>query len=194
MITGAHSFAAIQYPTTYSENRRLVNSKIYGTKQVVKPNKDVTLTEKLKGNGGAGDGIVAMNPKPQKGFAAKAIDFVEGLIVKFMKQRYVYGSILESIVTVRGIIKSDLHGEPEAGKKLEVGGNIKGIFRLGRFGSEAVFVPREHENTGKSAVYAIDAKRTAADPIAVIEVPHRAPYGFHGFFVTEERLQELPKL
>lgn len=84
MITGAHSFAAIQYPTTYSENRRLVNSKIYGTKQVVKPNKDVTLTEKLKGNGGAGDGIVAMNPKPQKGFAAKAIDFVEGLIVKFM--------------------------------------------------------------------------------------------------------------
>lgn len=52
-------------------------------------------------------------------------------------------------MTVRGIIKSDLHGEPEAGKKLEVGGNIKGIFRLGRFGSEAVFVPREHGTTSE---------------------------------------------
>ena len=57
-----------------------------------------------------------------------------------------YGSILENIAKVTGIIKFDLHAEPEAGKtKLEVGGNVKGIFDLGRgrFGSEAVFVPQE---------------------------------------------------
>lgn len=47
---------------------------------------------------------------------------------------------------VTGIIKFDLHAEPQTGKtKLEVGGNVLGIFDLGpeRFGSEAVFVPRE---------------------------------------------------
>ncbi|KDO83428.1 hypothetical protein CISIN_1g007605mg [Citrus sinensis] len=130
------------------------------------------------------------------------------------KQRYVYGSILENIAKVTGMIKFDLRAEPETGKtKLEVGGNVKGIFDLGpgRFGSEAVFVPREpsstseeddgylifhvhDENTGKSAVYVIDAKTMSADPVAVIELPHRVPYGFHGIFLSEEQLEELAKL
>lgn len=62
------------------------------------------------------------------------------------KQRYVYGTILDSIAKVIGIVKFDLHAEPETGKtKIEVGGNVKGVFDLGprRFGSEAIFVPRE---------------------------------------------------
>lgn len=65
---------------------------------------------------------------------------------KFRKQRFVYGTILDNITKVKGIIKFDLHAEPEKGKsKLEVGGNIQGIFELGpgRFGSEAIFVPRK---------------------------------------------------
>ncbi|KAI3861107.1 hypothetical protein MKW92_043811 [Papaver armeniacum] len=126
------------------------------------------------------------------------------------KQRYVYGTILDSIAKVTGIIKFDLHAEPELGKKeLEVGGNIKGIFDLGpgRFGSEAIFVPREpgvtseeddgyliffahDETTGKSAVNVIDAKTMSADPVAVVDLPNRVPYGFHAFFVTEEQLRE----
>lgn len=68
------------------------------------------------------------------------------LVCWFRKQRYVYGTILDSIAKVTGIIKFDLHAEPQTGKtKLEVGGNVLGIFDLGpgRFGSEAVFVPRE---------------------------------------------------
>lgn len=63
----------------------------------------------------------------------------------FRKQRFVYGTILDSIAKVTGIIKFDLHAEPEADKtQLEVGGNVQGIYDLGpgRFGSEAVFVPR----------------------------------------------------
>lgn len=65
---------------------------------------------------------------------------------KFRKQRFVYGTILDNITKVKGIIKFDLHAEPEKGKpRLEVGGNIQGIFELGpgRFGSEAIFVPRK---------------------------------------------------
>jgi len=64
----------------------------------------------------------------------------------FRKQRYVYGTILDSIAKVTGIIKFDLHAEAETGKRmLEVGGNIKGIYDLGegRYGSEAIYVPRE---------------------------------------------------
>lgn len=66
-------------------------------------------------------------------------------ILKIRKQRYVYGTILDSIAKVTGIIKFDLHAEPDSGKtKLEVGGNILGIYDLGpgRFGSEAIYVPR----------------------------------------------------
>nr|AIZ09096.1 carotenoid cleavage dioxigenase 1 [Ipomoea batatas] len=125
------------------------------------------------------------------------------------KQRYVYGTILNSIAKVKGIVKFDLHAEPQPGKtQLEVGGNVQGIFDLGpgRFGSEAIFVPRQQgtsceeddgyliffvhdENTGKSGVNVIDAKTMSADPVAVVDLPKRVPYGFHAFFVTEEQLQ-----
>ncbi|XP_019150854.1 PREDICTED: carotenoid 9,10(9',10')-cleavage dioxygenase 1-like [Ipomoea nil] len=125
------------------------------------------------------------------------------------KQRYVYATMLSDLAKVKGIVKFDLHAEPETGKtKLEVGGNVEGIFDLGpgRFGSEAIFVPREastgceeddgylilfvhDENTGKSAVNVIDAKTMSAEPVAVVELPNRVPYGFHAFFVNEEQLQ-----
>lgn len=74
------------------------------------------------------------------------------MFYKFRKQQYVYGTTLDKIAKVTGIIKFDLHAEPETGKeKLEVGGNVKGIFDLGpgRFGSEAVFVPRHPGNTSE---------------------------------------------
>ncbi|CAB4268102.1 unnamed protein product [Prunus armeniaca] len=97
--------------------------------------------------------------------------------------------------------------------KIEVGGNVQGLYDLGpgRFGSEAIFVPRvpgvtseeddgyliffvHDEKTGKSSIHVIDAKTMSSDPVAVVELPHRVPYGFHAFFVTEEQLQEQAKL
>lgn len=56
-----------------------------------------------------------------------------------------YGTTLDSIAKVTGIVKFDLHASPEVGKtKIEVGGNVQGLYDLGpgRFGSEAIFVPR----------------------------------------------------
>ncbi|XP_020965523.1 carotenoid 9,10(9',10')-cleavage dioxygenase 1 isoform X3 [Arachis ipaensis] len=147
----------------------------------------------------------------QKKLSASAVDFPRvNESYTGRKQRYVYGTTLDSIAKVTGIIKFDLHAEPDSGKtKLEVGGNVQGLYDLGpgRFGSEAVFVPRipgttseeddgylicfvHDENTGKSFVHVIDAKTMSADPVAVVELPHRVPYGFHAFFVTEDQLQE----
>nr|ABS19630.2 carotenoid cleavage dioxygenase [Bixa orellana] len=151
----------------------------------------------------------------QKQLSASAVEFPRvNESYTGRKQRYVYGTILGGKAKVTGIAKFDLHAEPEPGKtRIEVGGNVKGVFDLGagRYGSEAVFVPREpgttsdeddgylifflhDENTGKSFVNVIDAKTMSADPVAVVELPHRVPYGFHAFFVTEEQLQEQAKL
>ncbi|KAF7138094.1 hypothetical protein RHSIM_Rhsim07G0189000 [Rhododendron simsii] len=142
----------------------------------------------------------------QKKLSASAVDFPRvNESYTGRKQRFVYGTMLDSIAKVTGVIKFDLHAKPDSEKtKLEVGGNVQGIFDLGpgRFGSEAIFVPREtsmiseeddgyliffvhDEASGKSAVNVIDAKTMSADPVAVVELPHRVPYGFHAFFVTE---------
>ncbi|KAG5539063.1 hypothetical protein RHGRI_019574 [Rhododendron griersonianum] len=144
----------------------------------------------------------------QKKLSVSAVDFPRvNESYTGRKQQFVYGTMLDSITRVTGIIKFDLHAEPESGKtKLEVGGNVQGIFDLGpgRFGSEAIFVPRKlgisseeddgylvffvyDEASGKSAVNVIDAKTMSADPVAVVELPNRVPYGFHALFVTEVR-------
>ncbi|WMV10822.1 hypothetical protein MTR67_004207 [Solanum verrucosum] len=46
----------------------------------------------------------------------------------------------------------------------------------------------------KSAVNVIDAKTMSMEPVAVVELPKRVPYGFHAFFVTEEQIREQAKL
>ncbi|KAH7862221.1 hypothetical protein Vadar_001621 [Vaccinium darrowii] len=154
----------------------------------------------------------------QKKLSVSAVDFprVNGSYIG-RKHQFVYGGMVGSMMKVSGIvgiIKFDLHAEPESGNtRLEVGGNVRGIFDLGpgRFGSEAVFVPRKFgitseeddgyllffvhdEESGKSEVNVIDAKTMTADPVAVVELPTRVPYGFHALFVTEEQLQEQAKL
>uniref|UniRef100_A0A1D1ZCR7 carotenoid 9,10-dioxygenase n=1 Tax=Anthurium amnicola TaxID=1678845 RepID=A0A1D1ZCR7_9ARAE len=152
----------------------------------------------------------------QKQLSVSAVDFPRiNESYTGRNQQFVYGTILDNIAKVKGIIKFNLHAEPETrGKtKLEVGGNVMGIFELGsgRYGSEAVFVPRKpgvcsdeddgyliffvhDDNTGKSEVNVIDAKTMSADPVAVVELPSRVPHGFHAFFVTEEQLKQQGKI
>lgn len=76
------------------------------------------------------------------------IIFSFNLGYKCRKQRFVYGTILDSLAKAEGIVKFDLQLEPELGKEqIEVGGNVKGIFQFGpgRYCSEAIFVPRESD-------------------------------------------------
>ncbi|KAK4755391.1 hypothetical protein SAY87_009148 [Trapa incisa] len=121
------------------------------------------------------------------------------------KQRYVYGAAIDNVLRVNGIVKFDLQAALETGKgKSEAGGNVKGIFEFGagKFSSEAIFVPKEpgissaeddgylicfahDENSGKSMAMVIDARTMSPDPVAVVDLPTRVPYGFHARFVSE---------
>ncbi|XP_017240696.1 carotenoid 9,10(9',10')-cleavage dioxygenase 1-like isoform X2 [Daucus carota subsp. sativus] len=151
----------------------------------------------------------------QKKLSASAVEFPRiNESYTGRKQRYVYGTVSNHFAKVSGIVKFDLHMNPEMGKrKIKVGGNIQGIFDLGPgiFGSEAIFIPRKpnitseeddgylihflhNENTGKSAINVIDARTMSPDPVAVVELPYRVPYGFHALFMSEEQLQEQAEL
>lgn len=124
------------------------------------------------------------------------------------KNRYVYTAIWEDATHVKGIAKFDLTAEPELGEEeLQVGGNVAGVVWHGskRYGSDPIYVPKHpgrevdeddgyvlcflfDENTWKSEVAVIDAKTMSSDPVAVIEIPTRVPYGFHAMFLNEEQL------
>lgn len=85
-------------------------------------------------------------------------------------------------------------------------GNIVGqiSFGEGRSGGECVFVPKVNnqeeddgylltfvydEATNGSTLWVMDAKTMAEEPIAIVELPQRVPYGFHGIYVSEEKIK-----
>ncbi|KAM3399237.1 hypothetical protein P3S68_002753 [Capsicum galapagoense] len=72
------------------------------------------------------------------------------------------------------------------------------IFPKNTFWSGAAFVPKvegvdeddgwivaftHNEDTNQSQVYIIDAKKIESKPVAIITLPSRVPYGFHGAFL-----------
>jgi carotenoid cleavage dioxygenase len=76
-------------------------------------------------------------------------------------------------------------------------------FGAGRYGGEAVFVPRPgataeddgwlitfvyDEESGTSELVVVNAQDVTATPVARVIVPQRVPYGFHGAWVCEEQL------
>ncbi|BBN17239.1 carotenoid 9,10(9',10')-cleavage dioxygenase 1 [Marchantia polymorpha subsp. ruderalis] len=125
------------------------------------------------------------------------------------KNRFVYAAVFEDATHINAVAKYDLTLEPELGKdQLEVGGNVAGVFRHGnrRYGSESVFVPKNpgregeeddgylmcfvhDENTSISEVVVIDAKTMSPEPVAVVQLPTRVPFGFHAMHMTEEQVR-----
>ncbi|GFP92099.1 carotenoid 9 10(9' 10')-cleavage dioxygenase [Phtheirospermum japonicum] len=87
---------------------------------------------------------------------------------------------------VNGSVKGKL--ESFTNELYEMRFNLKnGLATQKRLSVSTVDFPRVNESyTGrKSAVNVIDAKTMSPEPVAVVELPRRVPYGFHAFFVTE---------
>lgn len=76
-------------------------------------------------------------------------------------------------------------------------------FGAGRYGGEAVFVPRPgaraeddgwlitfvyDEGSATSELVVVNAQDVTASPVARVIMPQRVPYGFHGAWVSEEQL------
>ncbi|KYC40292.1 9-cis-epoxycarotenoid dioxygenase [Scytonema hofmannii PCC 7110] len=111
------------------------------------------------------------------------------------KTRYGYtGKIAQSSLPLfEGIIKYDLNtGKSETHK-----------FGQGRYGGEAVFVPRPgataeddgwlvtfvyDTNEDASELVVVNAQDITGEPIARVLLPQRVPYGFHGAWISEEQL------
>ncbi len=92
-----------------------------------------------------------------------------------------------------GIIKYDLNS----------GKSQSHEFGKDRCGGEAVFVPRgngEDEGWVMTFVYdsskdtselvIVDAQNITSEPVARVLIPQRVPYGFHGDWISEEKLQK----
>ncbi len=93
-----------------------------------------------------------------------------------------------------GLIKYDHH----------IGMSETHEFGRGRYGGEAVFVPRTslkgEEDEGwlitfvcdtreeTSELVVVNAQDVTAEPVARVLIPQRVPYGFHGAWVSEEQL------
>lgn len=73
-----------------------------------------------------------------------------------------------------------------------------------RYGGEPVFVPRANgkdeddgwvvtyvydEDSGDSEMVVLDAKHISGAPVARVIIPTRVPYGFHGAWVSNERIE-----
>ncbi len=103
---------------------------------------------------------------------------------------YVAKSSNSSLLLFNGLIKYDLN----------VGKSETHEFGEGRYGSEAVFVPRpgatieddgwlvnfvHDQGTDTSEMIVIDAQDFTNEPIARVLIPQRVPYGFHGTWIPE---------
>jgi len=79
----------------------------------------------------------------------------------------------------------------------------------GRFGMEAVFVPRTPDSaeddgwlmtyvsdmtTRTADVVILHAQDLAAGPVATIHIPHRVPIGFHGNWIPDSEMEQQRKL
>ncbi|AFZ19522.1 carotenoid oxygenase family protein [Allocoleopsis franciscana] len=109
--------------------------------------------------------------------------------------RYGYTARLapDPIPLFDGLIKYDLSN----------GSSQTHEFGAGRYGGEAVFVPRSGAtaeddgwlvtfvyDTGEetSELVVVNAQDVSAEPVARVLMPQRVPYGFHGAWVSQEQL------
>lgn len=113
------------------------------------------------------------------------------------KNRYAYMGIGEIVPNMSGVVKIDLELECEMARR---------VYGVGCFGGEPLFVAKDgaieendgyivayvhNENSGVSRFVMMDAKSQTLDVVAVVKLPRRVPYGFHGLFVRESDVQNM---
>ena len=111
------------------------------------------------------------------------------------KTRYGYTARLtaSAIPLFDGVIKYDFSS----------GKSETHTFGEGRYGGEAVFVPRPNatneddgwlitfvydQGSNTSELVVVNAEDMTGEPVARVIIPQRVPYGFHGIWISEEQL------
>ncbi|KAF9662252.1 hypothetical protein SADUNF_Sadunf18G0033800 [Salix dunnii] len=127
-----------------------------------------------------------------------------------LKHKYGYTQVIDSLASsISGISKygsvAKLHFDEEMPTFSEEGSNVQPVkaefhrFPENTFCTGSTFVPKQggveeddgliitfvhNEESNVSQVYIIDAKKIESDPIAILTLPQRVPYGHHGVFVS----------
>ncbi|XP_057766702.1 probable carotenoid cleavage dioxygenase 4, chloroplastic [Salvia miltiorrhiza] len=122
------------------------------------------------------------------------------------KHRYIYATVADPAPKVTGLVKLDMTVSENGRQDCVVASRM---FGSGCFGGEPFFVARQHnnlnadeddgyivtivhdENTKESRFIVMDATSTDLDVVAVVRLPRRVPYGFHGLFVSKSDLDKL---
>ncbi|PNS92570.3 hypothetical protein POPTR_018G042650v4 [Populus trichocarpa] len=127
-----------------------------------------------------------------------------------LKHKYGYTQVIDSLASsISGICKygsvAKLHFNEEMSAFSKEGSNEQPVkaeyhkFPENTFCTGSTFVPKQggveeddgliitfvhNEERNVSQVYIIDAKKFESDPIAILTLPQRVPYGHHGVFVS----------
>lgn len=143
-------------------------------------------------------GIVTRQP-----ISARNLDFAvinQAFVGK--KNRFVYAAVGDPMPKISGVVKLDV-SKGEERRDCTVGCRMYGE---GCYGGEPFFVAREEgmkeddgylvsyvhdEKKGESKFLVMDAKSPELDVVAVVKLPRRVPYGFHGLFVTDSDLSRV---
>ncbi|KAK6129898.1 hypothetical protein DH2020_036369 [Rehmannia glutinosa] len=122
------------------------------------------------------------------------------------KTRYIYAAVVFEGPKITGVVKLDLSLPTAESGDCTVASRFYGP---GCYGGEPCFVPREpdnptaeeddgyivnyvfNENTQESKFIVMNAKSPTLEIVAIVKLPQRVPYGFHGMFVRECDLQKL---
>lgn len=119
--------------------------------------------------------------------------------------RYVYAGVADPMPKMSGVVKLDLAKREGTGECVVASRN----YGPGCYGGEPFFVARDpeypeaeeddgylmsyvhDEKVNESRFLVMDAKSPDLDVVAVVKLPQRVPYGFHGIFVRDNDLNKL---
>ncbi|KAJ7547334.1 hypothetical protein O6H91_08G081700 [Diphasiastrum complanatum] len=120
------------------------------------------------------------------------------------KSRYAYLAIADPWPKVSGIAKVDLQSDSNSEDQVIA----KFLHGSACYGGEPFFVPRSPENTaapeddgylltfrhnektGQSELLVLNASSPSLNPVAIVKLPSRVPYGFHGTFIDSRELSQ----